>query len=68
MAEAAIAVRDWAWKTFPDLARIQAFCMVENVGSRRVMEKMGMKPEGIQRKGFWNKGEAVDIAYFAIFR
>jgi [ribosomal protein S5]-alanine N-acetyltransferase len=37
--------------THMDLIRIQAKCFVKNIGSARVMEKVGMSFEGTLRKG-----------------
>ncbi|MFC7679290.1 GNAT family N-acetyltransferase [Paenibacillus sp. GCM10028914] len=51
-----------------DLVRIQARCIAENIGSQRVMEKIGMTFEGIQRKGMKNKGIHCDIKTYAILK
>ncbi len=66
--EAAKAVTAWAYATFPKLNRIQAKCLVDNIGSRRVMEKVGMKFEGITRAGMIVKGATVDLATYAVLR
>ena len=39
-----------------ELVRVQARCLVENIGSQRVMEKIGMSYEGTVRKGIKVKG------------
>src|SRR6476620_4041397 len=49
MTEAAGAVIDAAFRALP-MTRLQACCHVENVGSYRVMEKLGMSFEGIFRR------------------
>ncbi|MDZ5471392.1 GNAT family protein [Bacillus sp. 31A1R] len=49
-----------------DLARIQARCFVENIGSERVMEKAGMSYEGTLRKGMFIKGKHQDLKMYAI--
>jgi RimJ/RimL family protein N-acetyltransferase len=50
-SEAARGVVDWVW-TRTDLAAIGAFATVENLASRRVLEKLGMTFEGeAQRHG-----------------
>lgn len=67
-SEAATAVRDWAFKSLPDLVRLQAFCVVQNIGSFRVMEKIGMKREGLRRKAFILKGKPVDLVDYAIVK
>jgi [ribosomal protein S5]-alanine N-acetyltransferase len=51
-----------------DLVRIQARCFVENKGSARVMEKIGMSFEGINRKGFFSKGKHQDIKMYSILK
>ncbi|WP_373782338.1 GNAT family N-acetyltransferase, partial [Jeotgalibaca porci] len=48
MSEALEAVMKFGFEHL-DLVRIQAFCMVENKGSARVMEKAGMLYEGTRR-------------------
>ncbi len=51
-----------------ELNRIEAQCDVRNPDSARVMEKCGMKREGILRERVWNKGEAVDVMLYAALR
>jgi ribosomal-protein-alanine N-acetyltransferase len=51
-----------------DLIRIEARCKVENIGSSRVMEKTGMKFEGILRKQVFSKGEHHDMKFYSILR
>ncbi|MCM3360089.1 GNAT family protein [Psychrobacillus sp. MER TA 171] len=51
-----------------DLIRIQARCFVENVGSSRVMEKVGMSYEGTMRKGMKVKGKHVDLKIYSILK
>lgn len=65
MTEAGRAVIDWAFANLPMLERFQAFCIAENLGSRRVMEKCGLEFEGIRRKAMAVKGRPVDLAYYA---
>jgi ribosomal-protein-alanine N-acetyltransferase len=68
MSEAAGAVRDWALTSLPELVRLQAFCVAENVGSSKVMEKIGMTFEGKRRKAFLIKGRPVDLLDYSIVR
>jgi ribosomal-protein-alanine N-acetyltransferase len=68
ITEAAVAVRDWAFENLPDMIRLQAFCVEENVGSSRVMEKIGMVREGIRRKAFILKGMPVNLVDYSIVR
>jgi [ribosomal protein S5]-alanine N-acetyltransferase len=65
--EAARAVIDWAFRTY-DFNRIYATCDARNVRSCWVIEKLGMKQEGLLRKHFkWN-GEFRDHICFGILR
>lgn len=48
------------------LERIQARCFVENEGSARVMEKVGMSFEGIMRNAMFAKGKFQDLKMYAI--
>jgi len=50
------------------LTRVEAQCDVRNPDSARVMEKCGMKREGILRQRIWNKGEAVDVMLYAALK
>lgn len=68
MSEAAQAISDWAFSNFPEMVRLQAFCVSENIGSSRVMEKIGMSREGIRRKAFVLKGKPVDLTDYARLR
>ncbi|MDD9933055.1 MAG: GNAT family N-acetyltransferase [Myxococcales bacterium] len=49
MSEAAGRLLDWL-KAQPELYRVSAVCDVDNHASARVMEKIGMQYEGIQRR------------------
>ena len=48
--------------------RLEAQHDLRNPASGRVMEKSGMRKEGILRQRIRNKGEYVDLALFAILR
>jgi ribosomal-protein-alanine N-acetyltransferase len=51
------------------LNRIEAVCDVKNIGSARVMEKAGMKFEGIQKSRIISaKGRVHDVKSYAIIR
>lgn len=50
------------------LVRVQAKCFVENIGSERVMEKAGMKFEGILRKSMLIKGKHRDLKMYSILK
>lgn len=65
--EAAVAARDWAFMTF-DIHRICAWCDPRNIGSWRVMEKLGMKREGLLRQHLLWNGEYRDQLWYGILR
>lgn len=50
------------------LARIEAVCHPENIGSSRVMEKVGMKYEGCLRSYAFVKGKHQDVRMYSILR
>ena len=68
MTEAAGAVRDWSFDTFPEMVRLQSYCLAVNIKSSRVMEKIGMQFEGTGRKAMMFKGEPADVSHYAIVR
>lgn len=68
MTEAATAVRDQAFNTVPNLHRVQSFCEVHNIGSWRVMEKIGMLQEGVMRLNYKRHDTWVDTVRYAILR
>ena len=51
-----------------DLVRIQAKCFAENLGSERIMQKIGMSYEGTLRKSMYMKGKHQDLKMYAIVR
>ena len=51
-----------------DLHRIEAKYMEENTRSLAVMEKLGMKPEGVARDSMFVKGKYVSVGTCAILR
>ncbi|HXH29785.1 MAG TPA: GNAT family N-acetyltransferase [Bacteriovoracaceae bacterium] len=57
----------YLWKNF-DVNRIQARCLKENIQSRRLLEKIGMKHEGLLRSGLFCKGESRDLELFSLVR
>mgnify|MGYP002591663155 CR=1 FL=1 len=48
--------------------KVSAGYFVENEASRRVMEKCGMRKEGVLRQRLYNKGKFVDVALYAILK
>jgi len=67
MTEALIAVIDYAFESM-DLNRIEAQHELTNPASGRVMEKCGMKKEGVLRQRLYNKGKYCDMALYSILR
>ena len=69
--EAVTAVVEWAFDEF-DIAKVIARANIQNRQSWRVMEKLGMKREGILRSAMppsaANPVERVDVVYYAVLR
>lgn len=57
-----------AFTTHADLNRVHARADANNVGSQRVMEKVGMVREGVLRANRVERGETVDEAVFSVLR
>lgn len=51
-----------------DINRIEATCMIDNHGSARVLEKIGMTFEGIMRQSHCRQQEFVDMKLYAILK
>jgi len=66
-AEAVRAVIRFAFERM-NLNRVEAYHFVENGASGRVMQKVGMAHEGLQRQKFFVKGAHRDIEQYAILR
>jgi RimJ/RimL family protein N-acetyltransferase len=67
MTEAARAVMNWAFQTY-NFNRMYAYCDPRNIGSWKVLEKLGMKREGQLRSHLkWNN-EFRDQLYYGILR
>jgi ribosomal-protein-alanine N-acetyltransferase len=67
MTEAVRAIVGFGF-TSMGLNRIEARCEVANVGSARVMEKVGMTFEGVLREQVYEKGRYRDMKIYAILR
>ena len=65
--EAAAAMVDYAFGTL-GLRRVVAHCLTRNVGSARVMEKVGMQREGTLRAHVIKWDVPEDVAHYAILR
>ncbi|HQR08116.1 MAG TPA: GNAT family protein [Gemmatales bacterium] len=57
----------WAFAEF-DLRRLYAAVMIDNLGSRRVLEKAGFVLEGILRQHALKDGVLKDQAYYGLLR
>ncbi|MGE3269723.1 MAG: GNAT family N-acetyltransferase [Chloroflexota bacterium] len=66
-SEAASAVLDYAFREF-GLERVSARVDPRNVGSVRVLEKIGMRQEGLLRQAVVRWGERADRALYGILR
>ena len=66
--EAVRSVVDNAFETLPSLVRIASHADVRNVGSWRVMEKVGLQREGLLRSVRTLRGERIDDVVYAILR
>ena len=67
MAEATRAIIAFGFREM-NLNRVQAMCDVPNIGSARVMEKIGMRFEGVLREYFFEKGRYIDLKLYSILR
>lgn len=66
--EAAALVVEHAFTRAPTLVRIYAVCDVENVASWRVMEKIGMRREGVLRSHGRVRERVYDEAIYGVLR
>lgn len=60
-------VLQFGWEQMK-LIRIEARCMPGNIGSSKVMEKLGMQYEGLLRKHLYAKGSFHDAKMYSIIR
>jgi [ribosomal protein S5]-alanine N-acetyltransferase len=67
MTEAVAAVLDCGFAQM-NLNRIFAACVPEHAASARVLEKSGMKFEGILRQNAFFKGKYQDVKIYAVLR
>ena len=67
MTEAARAAMNWVFQTQP-INRMYAWCDPRNIGSWRVLEKLGMKREGQLRSHLKGDDEFRDQLYYGILR
>ncbi|XP_027359701.1 uncharacterized protein LOC113868392 [Abrus precatorius] len=55
-----------AFNELEELERVEALVDVQNVGSQRVLEKVGFQREGILRKYGFVKGKSTDMVMFSL--
>jgi [ribosomal protein S5]-alanine N-acetyltransferase len=67
MVEAAAKVIQFGFEKM-ELNKIEASCMVENVQSQGVLQKLGMRLEGISRQKYFIKGKFRDMANYSILK
>lgn len=67
VTEAMGPVMQFGWDEMK-LIRIESRCIPENIGSARVMEKLGMQYEGLLRKHLYTKGSFRDAKIYAAIR
>ena len=67
MTEALKKILQFGFETM-NLERIEARCFVENTASERVMQKCGMKFEGILRSSLFVKGEYRDFKLYSVLK
>lgn len=67
MTEVVNAIIYFGFRTMM-LNRIEARCEIENIASARVMEKVGMKYEGILRQNMFMKGKYRDLKMYSILK
>jgi len=67
MTEAVRKVIEFGFEKL-NLNRIQARCKVENIASERVMQKVGMKFEGVLREAVFAKGRFWDMKMYSILK
>ncbi|KAK8114659.1 hypothetical protein PG999_006728 [Apiospora kogelbergensis] len=68
---ATMAVRafaPWAFRTFPELYRIEAEAYDMNFGSMRVLEKAGFTKDGVRRGAACKKGVVMDVHVYGLLR
>lgn len=67
VAEACSALIDYCF-TNTDVQKVKSHCIIENVGSYKVMEKIGMKHEGTFRAHLLIKEQFRDLVFYAILK
>jgi [ribosomal protein S5]-alanine N-acetyltransferase len=66
--EAACTVMEAAFAAYASLNRLRAMADARNIGSLRVMEKLGMVREGVLRQNRLVRGEFIDEVWCGVLR
>ena len=66
--EAARTVMEVAFTTYASLNRLRAMADARNIGSLRVMEKLGMVREGVLRQNRLVRREFIDEVWYGVLR
>lgn len=64
---AASLVLDYSFKTL-NLQRIEAYIVKNNIGSMKLLEKLGFQQEGLLRRAALNKGKLVDRYIYSLLK
>ena len=67
MPEALASVLQFSFERI-GLNRVEAFCIVENRAAMRVLDKVGMKQEGVLREYLYQKGAPKSFALYAMLK
>ncbi|MCR8656232.1 GNAT family N-acetyltransferase [Paenibacillus endoradicis] len=67
MTEAINEILEYGFEEL-ELNRIEAFIDPENISSRKLLEKTGLKEEGLLKEVFYEKSQFVDAIIFAILK
>lgn len=67
ITEAAHTLIGWCFENL-DLHRVQADCTAGNIGSERVLEKLGFTLEGTWRENIFEHGHFVNIRQYGLLR
>lgn len=68
MTEAAATVLQWAFHAFDSLETVDTTATVENLGSRRVLEKCGFEPTGVVQEKWAKFPEPVELTSYSVSR
>jgi ribosomal-protein-alanine N-acetyltransferase len=58
----------WAFRTLPLVNRVEAVVHGGNVGSMRVLEKVGFREEGVLKGKVWKEGEVRDLHVWGLLK